>query len=456
MRLGIVAQNDAGRMGYALWLNLYTGYFSEAPYDICEWESGKAGEAIAGGRLAPGKANGATVQVQADTLRNELRFKITDGEGGRAPWQVAIIRKKPVPLPATFAPIARIGKHGDAVELLKVQCYLPGGVIREQLTAPPLGVIVPELERALSLPDPSLGDHELAAARDKLEQAKIVQGLAEKGDGCPFLFLDAAALRDSESELPLLLPMQELLRNHPQWFHTEMLTLDDACTRTLAFDHVAVSHRWDEPSEPDPSGMQLAAMRSYLRDRPHVSRVWIDYCCMPQNTGTEVDIRTAEERQLFALMLRNVNLLYLGVNVLILTDRSYLSRFWTNFEAWLAMQDVSMHGLVTASSVTLRSRCTIMCVHGAPEALIESLIEEWSDCTAAKAYQKLSAPDVRATNQSDKDVQLPKILLLDKRVAAVALRKGIDRTPSPCKFGQQRAASWQPEDFPALERRKTF
>jgi hypothetical protein len=49
---------------------------------------------------------------------------------------------------------------------------------------------------------------------------------------------------------------------------------------------------------------------------------------MPQNTGTETDIRTAEERQLFALMLRNVNLLYLGVNVLILTDRSYLSRFW--------------------------------------------------------------------------------------------------------------------------------
>ena len=31
-------------------------------------------------------------------------------------------------------------------------------------------------------------------------------------------------------------------------------------------------------------------------------------------------------------------MLYLGMSVLILLDRSYSSRFWTNYEAWLSMQ----------------------------------------------------------------------------------------------------------------------
>lgn len=37
-------------------------------------------------------------------------------------------------------------------------------------------------------------------------------------------------------------------------------------------------------------------------------------------------------------VLRTVNLLYLGTRVLVLADISYLSRFWTQFEAWLSMQ----------------------------------------------------------------------------------------------------------------------
>ena len=47
-----------------------------------------------------------------------------------------------------------------------------------------------------------------------------------------------------------------------------------------------------------------------------------DFWCMPQGK------RTAAEKLAFDHMLSNINFLYLGCNVLILLDLSYLSRFW--------------------------------------------------------------------------------------------------------------------------------
>ena len=40
----------------------------------------------------------------------------------------------------------------------------------------------------------------------------------------------------------------------------------------------------------------------------------------------------------FRTRAAQVNMLYLGTTVLILLDLSYVSRFWTQFEAWLSMQ----------------------------------------------------------------------------------------------------------------------
>ena len=134
---------------------------------------------------------------QADTTKNELRFAITDGAGHRHPWHVAVIRRKPVPLPACFAPVVRMGKHGDAIELTRLQTFLPSGVLRKQLALPPLGVHVVDLERACGMPDPSITEEELRVAHSKLAEAKDIQTLAEDGYGCPFIFIDADALRDS-------------------------------------------------------------------------------------------------------------------------------------------------------------------------------------------------------------------------------------------------------------------
>ena len=62
------------------------------------------------------------------------------------------------------------------------------------------------------------------------------------------------------------------------------------------------------------------------------------------------------------------------------------------------------------------SRCSIVLVHDAPSKTHDALIEEWAACNAHEAHRKLSSPDVSVTNQSDKDVQLPKILQLDSLV----------------------------------------
>ena len=52
------------------------------------------------------------------------------------------------------------------------------------------------------------------------------------------------------------------------------------------------------------------------------------YWCMPQGND-----RSDADKVRFKWMLQNVNLLYLGCSVLCLVDISYLSRFWTQFEA---------------------------------------------------------------------------------------------------------------------------
>lgn len=102
-----------------------------------------------------------------------------------------------------------------------------------------------------------------------------------------------------------------------------------------------------------------------------------------------------------------------------------------------------------------------MCVHGAPEALQESLVEEWSDCTAERAYEKLSGHDVAVTNASDKETVLPKILELGGRVSEAATRLGVVHAPAdldPCStYGQGVSTPSMPQQVePKCERSQTY
>ena len=55
--------------------------------------------------------------------------------------------------------------------------------------------------------------------------------------------------------------------------------------------------------------------------------------CLPQGED-----RTAAQKVEFQRMLPNINLLYLGCRVLVLMDRTYMSRFWTSFEVRVRSQ----------------------------------------------------------------------------------------------------------------------
>jgi len=68
---------------------------------------------------------------------------------------------------------------------------------------------------------------------------------------------------------------------------------------------------------------------------PLVELLWFDFSSMPQEP------RTPEEEDEFKGMLSNINVIFLGAQVLILLDMTYTSRFWTQAEAWMSMQDRS-------------------------------------------------------------------------------------------------------------------
>ncbi len=111
-------------------------------------------------------------------------------------------------------------------------------------------------------------------------------------------------------------------------------------------------------------------------------------------------------------------MLYLGTSVLILYDLPYASRFWTQFEAWLSMQFATPNGLKSAVG-TQNVRYHIVCIRSAAaqaEAHTKMLVDTWATKTPREAFDFLSKPDVMVTNQSDKEVVLPKILALDATV----------------------------------------
>ena len=123
--------------------------------------------------------------------------------------------------------------------------------------------------------------------------------------------------------------------------------------------------------------------------------------------------RTKLEELEFNVMLFNANLLYLFCSVLILLDRSYSGRFWTGFEAFLSMRSTSANGLSNEQGA---SRMSIRRLRGMNMESEASLKREWSNCTVERAYEVLKGPDVEVTNKKDKDLQLPKLLELNRRV----------------------------------------
>jgi len=226
----------------------------------------------------------------------------------------------------------------------------------------------------------------------------------------------ASYLRTSTEVTPP--PFQQLRELQPSALERQTVSSATAFVGALRHTHCVVSHRWLAPHAPDDAtGSQLRAVREYLLANPAIEWVWYDFWCMPQGE------RTPAEKVEFVHMLQNINVLYLSLSVLLLLDLSYISRFWTQFEAWCSMQTLSSSGLRPASKGVER-RCTVAPILGANSSLVESLLAMWGERSPQQAHDLLSKDDVTVTNLSDKEGQLPKILKLNETVRAVLSRAG--------------------------------
>lgn len=115
---------------------------------------------------------------------------------------------------------------------------------------------------------------------------------------------------------------------------------------------VILSHRWQKKHHPDAAGKQLVEFQTVAVTYSEAVWFWADYMCLPQNVMNErgeITLpRTDSQESYFRKSLNNVNLLYLGGNVVILNDRDYARRFWCLLEAYLSMRKADSSGLVSS------------------------------------------------------------------------------------------------------------
>lgn len=224
---------------------------------------------------------------------------------------------------------------------------------------------------------------------------------------CTFYFLNAQKVREEGGRFTKLPEFSELLDDG--WLVQKAIQIDQAHLGHYIDDVLAVSHSWECKGFPDTTGVQWRMIQEHLKSRAgrKFKLLWVDFPCMPQGS------RTPYQRATFHWMLKHVNALYLGGTVLILLDSAYMSKFWTQFEAWLSMQRCTSEGLEPALH---DQRWQVHCIHNATTC--EELEARWIGRTPEEAMELLGKPDVTVTNTSDKTTQLAYLKTLNEVVCA--------------------------------------
>ena len=90
-----------------------------------------------------------------------------------------------------------------------------------------------------------------------------------------FWFVDADKIRDRKESTTL--PRMQELRD-TDWLEQHPLNFNGACGRTFVADYLAISHRWEDKSEPDKGGKQYVAVRDFLLSEQgrHIKWVWYE------------------------------------------------------------------------------------------------------------------------------------------------------------------------------------
>ena len=209
-----------------------------------------------------------------------------DGEGGVIVADSNNHRIRRISADGQVTTLAGTGSRGfaDGAATTAAQFNDPAGVAIDGEG----GVIVADLNNqrirriSAGLAPPSFGSPYLAAAN--LPPADTAWALAAearaKRAGTEFWFLDASLIRDaSPADDNTPLPSFQSLRASSST--ASMLTriaidLAGAIGGEYREAYAAVSHRWERPDQPDPTGTQRRAIREMLRERPRIRYVWID------------------------------------------------------------------------------------------------------------------------------------------------------------------------------------
>ena len=78
---------------------------------------------------------------------------------------------------------------------------------------------------------------------------------------------------------------QELRAKHPSAFVEVTISYEEVVRGTHVDEILSISHRWMEPTQPDPDGEQLKAIKAFLISSAgkRIELVWIDSGSMPQH-----------------------------------------------------------------------------------------------------------------------------------------------------------------------------
>ena len=249
---------------------------------------------------------------------------------------------------------------------------------------------------------------------------------------CDYWWLDADRLRAlTPDELQRGLPDFKTLRAGSQSYTDLGLTkksiIPAAACRHKLRNRLVCSHRWETMTNPDPTGQQLREVVAYLRRNPGIQYVWIDFPCMPQYP------RSKDEDAHFKEMLEYIGWAFLACSVLIIFDADYNSRFWTRYEAFLAMQMCDpKSGLKTAVGHG-DARFEVACLGSTKDygkQYLDMLLD-FGRASAERTLRTLSQRDIKVTNEKDKTMQLVKLYRRNQHVIQV-LEAAEHPPPSAC------------------------
>jgi hypothetical protein len=156
------------------------------------------------------------------------------------------------------------------------------------LLLPPIAVPTAQLEELVSAAEQVGIDADvLERSRNPLNAAVKKQDIVRSGNACDFWLLSAAHIL-AHPKMSSLPSWQEIRRDMPEWLKLRTLTLHDAVAGGLHDSILAVSHRWEHPAAPDTKGVQLEALRAYLKEHPNIKWVFFDYSSLPQGALSQL------------------------------------------------------------------------------------------------------------------------------------------------------------------------